>query len=358
MPVFQGGAFDVGVTDKSKAGKKLVEDDEFINRYLPQGSKLIDSILLASEDDFQCTEWIEEPTLLVTRYEYANLFHTFTDWYSAYVTSRVTCLTIRPHVVFVDGHCETQLEEVWKALFASVRYAKHFKGPVCFRHAILSPLGYETALFKGLSENINCRGTTAHDLLQNPKDEEKTSRLDEFGEMIKAAFGFPPLNDNPRPEVSGVRHHSILFVRREDYLAHPRHSGKPESRLSNEQQVFDAIRNWAASLLSSSNGFKCKLSVVNGLFGHMSVKEQVEAIQDASVIVGAHGAGMTHAISAVPGTIILEIISSAHRRPHFALIAKWKGLEYQPIFLDGSHADPQVVIDKLDSILKSSGLGC
>ncbi|CAH9104982.1 unnamed protein product [Cuscuta europaea] len=176
--------------------------------------------------------------------------------------------------------------------------------------------------------------------------------------MIKAAFGFPPLNNNPRPAVSGVRHHSILFVRREDYLAHPRHSGKPESRLSNEQQVFDSVRHWAASLLSSSNGFKCKLSVVNGSFGHMSVKEQVEEIQDASVIVGAHEAGMTHAISAMPGTITLEIISSAYRRPHFALIAKWKGLEYRPIFLDGSHADPRVVVDKLDNILKSSGLRC
>lgn len=48
---------------------------------------------------------VEEPTLLVTRFEYANLFHTITDWYSAYVASRVTGLPYRPHVVFVDGHC-------------------------------------------------------------------------------------------------------------------------------------------------------------------------------------------------------------------------------------------------------------
>lgn len=50
-------------------------------------------------------QWIEEPTLLVTRFEYANLFHTVTDWYSAYVASRVTGLPNRPHLVFVDGHC-------------------------------------------------------------------------------------------------------------------------------------------------------------------------------------------------------------------------------------------------------------
>ena len=50
-------------------------------------------------------QWIEEPALLVTRFEYANLFHTVTDWYSAYVSSRVTGLPNRPHLIFVDGHC-------------------------------------------------------------------------------------------------------------------------------------------------------------------------------------------------------------------------------------------------------------
>ena len=51
-------------------------------------------------------QWVEEPTLLVTRFEYANLFHTITDWYSAYVSSRVTNLPNRPNVIFVDGHCK------------------------------------------------------------------------------------------------------------------------------------------------------------------------------------------------------------------------------------------------------------
>ncbi|CAH9138801.1 unnamed protein product [Cuscuta epithymum] len=361
MPVFESGAFDIYVADPSQLGKKLVDYD-FLNRYVPQGSigkhtmrSLIDSIQLVSEDDFQCTEWIEEPTLLVTRFEYANLFHTFTDWYSAYVASRVTGLPTRPHLVFVDGHCQTQLEETWKALFSSIRYAKNFSGPVCFRHVILSPLGYETALFKGLSGNINCQGAPARDLWENPND-KKTARLHEFGEMVKAAFRFPVnrLNNNisSRPATG----HNILFVRREDYFAHPRHGGKVQSRLINEEDVFDSVKNWVASS-SSSNNFSCKVNVVNGLFGHMSMKEQVRAIQDASVIVGAHGAGLTHIISAMPRTVILEIISSEYRRPHFALIAQWKGLEYHPIFLDGSYANPSVVIDKLSSILKGS-FGC
>ncbi|KAG2275272.1 hypothetical protein Bca52824_057827 [Brassica carinata] len=76
------------------------------------------------------------------------------NWYSAYVSSRVTGSPNRPHVVFIDGHCTTHLEETWTGLFSGIRYAKNFTKPVCFRHMILSPLGYETALFNGLSGEI------------------------------------------------------------------------------------------------------------------------------------------------------------------------------------------------------------
>lgn len=243
---------------------------------------------------------------------------------------------------------QTQLEETWKAVFSGVRYAKNFSGPVCFRHAILSPLGYETAMFRGLSENIDCYGAaSAHDLWHNP-DDKKTARITEFGEMIRAAFALPLHTAHKHSS----RTHNVLFVRREDYLAHPRHAGKVQSRLSNEQQVFDAIKSW--SLLLSHT--ECKVNVVNGLFGHMSMKEQVRAIQDASVIVGAHGAGLTHIVSAAPEAEILELIATEFRRPHFALISQWRGLNYHPIFLTGSHANPTLVIDKLRDIFKT--LGC
>lgn len=353
LPRFEFGAFDIQVGSVSKKNNKLA-DEAFLNEYLQNGAvsrhamrDLVGSVKLVGADEFECSEWVEEPTLLITRYEYANLFHTVTDWYSAYVSSRVTGLPNRPQLVFVDGHCMTQLEETWKAVFSGLRYAKNFSGPVCFRHAILSPLGYETAMFKGLSENIDCYGASAHDLWQNP-DDKKTARISEFGEMIRAAFSLP-LHRPHQSSKSGSQIHNVLFVRREDYLAHPRHGGKVQSRLSNEQQVFDALKSW------SSSHTECRINLVNGLFAHMSMKEQVKAIQDASVIVGAHGAGLTHIVSASPDAEILEIVASEFRRPHFELIAQWKGLKYHPIYLGGSHANPTVVIEKLRNILKSIG---
>lgn len=350
LPEFENGAFEVLGVDRK--GKNLVDGD-FLDNYVPEGQimrhtmrGLIGSIRVVDDKEFQCDQWIEDPTLLLTRFEYANLFHTVTDWFSAYVSSRVTELPYRPHLVFVDGHCRAPLEETWNALFSSVRYAKNFTGSVCFRHVVFAPLGYETPLFKGLSEDISCEGASAHDLWQNP-DDHKTARLSEFGEMIRTAFGFSVNRHGTEKPVSG---HNVLFVRREDYLAHPRHGGKVESRLSNEQEVFDSLQSWA------SNHLECKVNLVNGLFAHMPMKEQVRAIQEASVIIGAHGAGLTHIVSATPKTVILEIISSRYRRPHFQLIAQWKGLGYHAINLDGSYANPEVVINRLNSIMKS--LGC
>ncbi|KAG1327286.1 Beta-(1,2)-xylosyltransferase [Cocos nucifera] len=352
LPKYESGAFEIEAGEEVTGGADRRVVDE-LDRYFPQKGiqvhtmrALMGSMRLVDPGKLECTQWVDEPTLLVTRFEYANLFHTASDWYSAYASSQVTNLPNRPNVVFVDGHCKAPLEEGWGALFSGVRYAKNFSGPVCFRHAILSPLGYETALFKGLTHRISCRGASAAILRENP-DNGKTARLSEFGEMLSAAFGL--LGDGNLPAKPSVGH-SVLFVRREDYLAHPRHSGRVESRLSNEQEVFDAVKNWA------DDHKKCKINVVNGLFGHMHLKEQIRAVQEASVVIGAHGAGLTHLVAATPGTMVVEIIGSQYRRPHYAYMSEWKGLEYHAINLPGSFAEPADVVDKLRSIMAS--LGC
>uniref|UniRef100_A0A1J3IPL9 Beta-(1,2)-xylosyltransferase n=1 Tax=Noccaea caerulescens TaxID=107243 RepID=A0A1J3IPL9_NOCCA len=379
LPEYREGAFEVaeeisrlGFNRNRRIGgggsvisRRLV-NEEMLNEYIQEGGidrhtmrGLVASIRAVGTEDFVCDEWVEEPTLLVTRFEYANLYHTVTDWYSAYVSSRVTGLPNRPHVVFIDGHCTTQLEETWNALFSGIRYAKNFSKPVCFRHAILSPLGYETALFKGLTGDIDCYGESAQNLWQNPEN-NKTARLSEFGEMIRSAFGFPvnrhrtsekPPSSSSSSTTTSVQ--NVLFVRREDYLAHPRHCGKVQSRLINEEEVFDSLDHWIAS--GSTGLTKCGINLVNGLLAHMTMKDQVRAIQDASVIIGAHGAGMTHIVSATPNTTIFEIISVEFQRPHFELIAKWKGLEYHAMNLANSRADPTAVIEKLKEIMKSRG---
>ncbi|KAG5385468.1 hypothetical protein IGI04_036938 [Brassica rapa subsp. trilocularis] len=67
---------------------------------------------------------------------------------------------------------------------SGIRYAKNFTKPVCFRHTILSPLGYEIALFNGLSGEIDCNGESPHSLWLHP-DNTKTARLSEVVSLLK-----------------------------------------------------------------------------------------------------------------------------------------------------------------------------
>ncbi|EFJ32223.1 glycoprotein beta-1,2-xylosyltransferase [Selaginella moellendorffii] len=346
LPVFQVGAFELQVPDEAD-GKALVEGgrlDEVIarghggNRHGLRS--LVESIRTVSSKSSRCSEVITKPTLFVTRFEYANLFHTVTDWYSSYASSRVVGLEERPMVVFLDGHCKSPMDDGWEAFFSGVKYAKHFGDNVCFDRAVFVPLGYETALFKFLGTGLACTGSSPAEV-----DASKTARLREFGEIFSAALSGSNSTEENRSDVI-----QVLLIRREDYLAHPRHSGKPESRLANEEELYKAMVDWA-SKRNSVAGARRKITVFNGLFAHMRLAEQIKAVKSSSIIVGVHGAGLTHIVFARPGTSVVEMLSPLFMRPHYMFISQWMGLDYHSIVMDDATVDCNQVLRHLDKVM-------
>jgi hypothetical protein len=126
--------------------------------------------VLAGASGRACVTRVSEPVLAVTRMEYANLFHTSTDWYNVWSVARLLGLEateeyavpiaqltpdslvspygrgkgepkIPAHVLFLDGHNAGPMDEGWLGLFLSVTYAKHFAGPTCFDNIIYAPFG-------------------------------------------------------------------------------------------------------------------------------------------------------------------------------------------------------------------------
>ncbi|MCO5611285.1 hypothetical protein L7F22_065537 [Adiantum nelumboides] len=347
LPSFSPGAFEIVLP--AHRGADWTISKELLDFILPEGHildhrlrSLFSSIQSVSSDEINCSQTVKSSTLLLIRYEYANLFHTATDWYSAYVTSRVLNLPHRPNVIFVDGHCQSPMDDGWEVFFSNVTYAKAFADSVCFDHVIFTPLGYETALFKGLNSGIPCKGCTAPELRQ-AEDDSKTARLREFGEMFKSAFGI--VNRRVKKSLS------ILFVRRESYLAHPRHSGKPETRLRNEQELFNSMESWARSKSQEFGRLWRTINIINGTLAHMKLKEQVQAVDDASIIIGVHGAGLTHILFARPGTVVLELLSPLFPRPHYSHISQWMGLDYHSITMSSTIANCEDVLKQLSTIL-------
>ncbi len=73
----------------------------------------------------------------------------------------------------------------------------------------------------------------------------------------------------------------MLFVRRVDYKAHVRHTGKIEARISNEDAIYSALLSWA----DRAPGRR----ILNGMFHNMTMAAQLSMVQEACLMLGAHG---------------------------------------------------------------------
>eukprot|EP00163_Fabomonas_tropica_P030929 TRINITY_DN718_c1_g1_i1.p1 TRINITY_DN718_c1_g1~~TRINITY_DN718_c1_g1_i1.p1 ORF type:complete len:297 (+),score=50.42 TRINITY_DN718_c1_g1_i1:77-892(+) len=79
------------------------------------------------------------PTMFVTRYEYANFYHTLTDFINAFLALEVLELSPKDvQVVILDGHPQAPFDEAWETVFApehGYKFQSEYKGRVMFKHA-------------------------------------------------------------------------------------------------------------------------------------------------------------------------------------------------------------------------------
>lgn len=286
-----------------------------------------------------CSAIIREPVFFVTRVEYANLYHTSTDWYNlwsmAYILGHrmtdtppsydgIPASSLRHdytqgpafpiHLVLMDGHAYTPLEDGWTAMFASVTFAKHFSAATCFKYGAHAPFGYESPLSAGLAKSYReCRNVP---------------HLQEFRRDFLRSFGVP----HDRTSACDLPAREVAFIRRENYLAHPRQQGPPEQRVSNEDEI-------AASLKSALEGVRDPPETVQWIVrevfsSKMALREQLLTLQDTCVLMGAHGAGLSHALFLPPVAGVFELQPKKFNRPHFSAYSTWRGLRYSTLLSD------------------------
>ncbi|CAK9874929.1 unnamed protein product [Sphagnum jensenii] len=132
---FTSGALQTIVPETGE--RKPLFNKTLLQHLMPQGliqEHLFEQIHTILVNKVTCAQIVTQPAVVVTRFEYANLFHTVTDWYSS------------------------SMDDGWQAMFSGLNFAKHLAGPVCFNHLIFSPLGYHSPLFKGLSSRHFLQG--------------------------------------------------------------------------------------------------------------------------------------------------------------------------------------------------------
>ena len=137
---------------------------------------------------------------------------------------------------------------------------------------------------------------------------------------------------------------AVVFVRRVHYKAHPRHNGQIVRRLDNEDDIFTAFEAAAAAPDSG-------LKLLNGLFSSMSVTEQIAMMQEGCVIVGAHGAGLSHILFSPEGQHMLELQPPAFQRPHFIAYTHWAGSTHHLWATGTSTPDVAEVVRRIKEVV-------
>lgn len=260
------------------------------------------------------------------RYEYANFFHTVTYLYNAFLTARSLGLSCdQVHVLFVDAHAHTPLDQVWHTLFRNVTRLKQLPDNTWLRSLVWLPLGYSAPLMNEALRSIPL--------------------LTDFSAYFRSRFGLPA--QHKTLNCSNV---TVTFLFRRNYIAHPRNpTGVVPRRVDNEQQLLDSTRQ-------AFEHAEVKLNLLDVTFEPLSMREQVSLIADTDVLVAMHGAGLTHILFLPEHAAVVEMFSRGTRVSHYEAFARWRSLKYK-LFQskDGNsfvvHVSPVAIVYLIDTLL-------
>lgn len=235
-------------------------------------------------------------TIALTRYEYANIYHTMTDWYNAYLVARFFNKTLNEtNVILIDGHPVGALDSVWTVLFNSTRRLPQLKSRTRFKQMVWNIIGYNSLLLIHYIDSVPL--------------------IDDFHTDFLSRF---KMKTSDKLDCDRVR---ILFIWRRDYLAHPRNpTGKLSRKIKNEAEILRAVKRKRSDFHVSG--------VQIDLF---DFEQQLKMITQTDILIGMHGAGLTHTIFLPKHAALIELVPNywMSAADHFMYLAQWRGLHYE-----------------------------
>jgi len=248
---------------------------------------------VVSSDAYQFDEF----TIAVQRYEYVNLYHTMTDWYNAFLVMQFFGRApSQTNILIFDSHPYGSLDPVWPQLFNSTFRLSALPSRTRFRRLVWSIIGYNSPMKIFISPY--------------------PPLLDEFRSFFLSSF------DISADRQVDCRNMSVLFLWRRDYIAHPRNpTGFVVRKIANEARLIDYVRATMSDELGAVRGVQIDA---------LSMHDQLRLIVDADILVGVHGAGLTHAIFLPRGAGLLELSPNVlwASNEHFEAIASWRRLTF------------------------------
>jgi len=221
-----------------------------------------------------------------------------TDWYNAFLMMQFFGRTpAQTNILIFDGHPYGSLDPVWPQLFNSTFRLSALSPRTRFRRLVWSVMGYSSPM----------------KIVIGPSP----PLLEEFRSFFLSSFD---VDADRRVDCEKL---SVLFIWRRDYVAHPRNpTGFVVRKIRNEARLVDVVRKKMPELQGGVRGVQIDA---------LPMRDQLRLVVDADVLVGVHGAGLTHAIFLPRGAGLLELAPNLMwaGSEHFEAIASWRQLAYQ-----------------------------
>ncbi|XP_052780696.1 uncharacterized protein LOC128217538 [Mya arenaria] len=245
----------------------------------------------------------DKTAITIKRFEYANLYHTMTDFYNAFLVAKVLRL-VPDHVIIliVDGHPAGALDDTWSRLFGGIIRAGEITDAVTFPRMVWSTIGYDSML-------------NSHHLHQVPF-------LEEFRSFFLSRHS---VHFNDALDCDNL---TVVLLLRKDYLAHPRNpSGSVSRKIANNEELVQKLKE----LLPRHNVLSSQIDL-------LSMKDQLRLISRTDILIGMHGAGLTHTLFLPKHAGLVELYPKywPTANVHFQAMARWRNLKY----LRWQNADP------------------
>ena len=246
---------------------------------------------VASVEAYQFDEF----TIAVQRYEYVNLYHTMTDWYNAFLMMQFFGRSPQQtNILIFDSHPYGSLDPVWPQLFNSTFRLSSLPPKTRFRRMVWNIVGYSSPMKIVLSPY--------------------PPLLEEFRSFFLSSFD---IDADRRVDCENL---SVLFIWRRDYVAHPRNpTGFVLRKIRNEAKLIAYVRKKMP-----------EIGVRGVQIDALPMRDQLQLVVNADILVGVHGAGLAHAIFLPRRTGLLELSPNWlwSSNEHFEAIASWRGLTY------------------------------
>jgi len=240
-------------------------------------------------------EIVEHPVLFVTREgdESRNAFHAMTDFLNAFETI-LMANDAAPEVsrqdlevVLLDNAPSGWLDPLWPQIFApgrGVRRVGDFAGKrVLFRQALFSAPGYQSFLFAYLT--------------RDNAQPEPVGMLDAFAALVLRSFGLSPA----APRKDGPLR--ITLISRQPY---DRNVAATSGSVRATSEYFTRrVTNETACAETLTALGDVDVRLID--FARYPLEEQIRIARDTDLLIGVHGAGLTHLLWTPPHAGLLEI---------------------------------------------------